>query len=655
MEKILIFAGTTEGRDIADWLASKGLSVSARVVTEYGATRYSDKVDVQRGSLGGAEGIADFVRREGYGLVIDCTHPYATSISAHVKDGAASAGAEYVRVRRKDSPDTAGIVPVPSLDAAIDYLMDKEGNILSTTGSKEVDKYTRIPGYKERVTARVLSTPESVARCAELGFQGKNLVAAQGPFSEDMDYALIRQCDAKYVVTKESGTVGGFEEKLSAARRAGAELIVITRPEDEGISPEEAVKVLSERFGIEPAAAGRRKLSLVGIGMGGDTMTQAARKAIDSADVIIGADRMVDEAGANGKPVYREYLSDKIITYLGENPQYRNAAVILSGDVGFYSGAKKIIEKIDTSEFDVEAVCGISTAVYLCSKALIPWQDAYLVSAHGKYCNLVGAADTHSKTFALLNGKEGVRNLCDDLVKYGMGDLDIIIGCDLGSPEERLFRGKASDMSDRDYGTLCAAIILNPNPVHRRMCIPDTEFIRGDAPMTKSEIRGLSVSKLRIEEDSVVYDIGAGTGSVTIEMALAAYEGWVYAIEKEDAAADLIGQNMLKFRTPNIDVIRGLAPEAMEGLPAPTHAFIGGSSGNLKQIVECLLAKNPDIRMVINAVTVETLGEIASVIKELKLVEEEMINVSVTRTRKVGRYHLMDAQNPVYIAVVRGR
>ena len=291
----------------------------------------------------------------------------------------------------------------------------------------------------------------------------------------------------------------------------------------------------------------------------------------------------------------------------------------------------------------------------MCSKALIPWQDAYLVSAHGKYVNLVGAADTHTKTFALLNGKDGVRKMCDDLMRYGMGDLEIIIGCDLGSEQEKMFRGKASEMSDKDYGTLCAAIILNPHPVKRRMCIPDSEFIRGDAPMTKSEVRGLSVSKLRLDDDSVVYDVGAGTGSVTIEMAMAASEGWVYAIEKEDAAADLIGQNMLKFRVPNIDVIRGLAPEAMEELPAPTHAFIGGSSGNLKQIVECLLRKNPDVRMVINAVTIETAGEIAAVIKELGLVEEEMINVSVTRTRKVGRYHLMDAQNPVYIAVVRGR
>ena len=173
--------------------------------------------------------------------------------------------------------------------------------------------------------------------------------------------------------------------------------------------------------------------------------------------------------------------------------------------------------------------------------------------------------------------------------------------------------------------------------------------------MTKSEVRMLSVAKLRLNDDSVIYDIGAGTGSVSIELAQSAYNGKVYAIEMKDAAADLIEQNKLKFRTPNGEVIRGTAPESMVDLPAPTHAFIGGSSGNLKDIVKCLLEKNPKIRMVINAVTLETAGEIVSVIKELDLNEEEIITVSVDRTRRVGRYHLMDAQNPVYIAVVSGR
>ena len=173
--------------------------------------------------------------------------------------------------------------------------------------------------------------------------------------------------------------------------------------------------------------------------------------------------------------------------------------------------------------------------------------------------------------------------------------------------------------------------------------------------MTKSEVRALSVAKLKICDDSVIYDVGAGTGSVSIEMALCAVNGMVYAIEKEEAAADLIEVNKVKFKTPNLQVIRGLAPEAMADLPKPTHAFIGGSSGNLKDIIACLLDKNPDIRIVINSVTIETLEETTQVIKEFNLVEEEITCINVSKARKLGKYHLMTAQNPVYIAVVRGR
>ena len=173
--------------------------------------------------------------------------------------------------------------------------------------------------------------------------------------------------------------------------------------------------------------------------------------------------------------------------------------------------------------------------------------------------------------------------------------------------------------------------------------------------MTKSEVRALSVAKLKLRPDSIVYDVGAGTGSVSVEMALAAFRGKVYAVEKEDDAANLIEINKKKFKTPNIEVIQGLAPEALEDLPAPTHAFIGGSSGNLKQIIQCILAKNPDTRMVINSVTIETMSETFQVIKELNLVEEDITNINVSRARHLGRYHLMTAQNPVYIAVVRGR
>ena len=232
----------------------------------------------------------------------------------------------------------------------------------------------------------------------------------------------------------------------------------------------------------------------------------------------------------------------------------------------------------------------------------------------------------------------------------------ITIGQDFGYETERVFTGTPEEILKEGFGKLCVALIVNPAPVTSNpISIPDEEFTRGDAPMTKSEVRALSVAKLKISDDSVIYDVGAGTGSVSIEMALVAVNGAVYAIEKEGPAADLIEVNKVKFKAPNVHVIRGLAPEAMEDLPVPTHAFIGGSSGNLKDIVGCLLRKNPDIRIVINSVTIETLEETTQVIREFDLVEEETTCINVSKARKLGKYHLMTAQNPVYIAVVRGR
>ena len=539
----------------------------------------------------------------------------------------------------------------------MDYLKDKEGNILASTGSKDIALYTQIPDYRERVTARVLSTMESVQKCAEYGFSGKNLICAQGPFSEDTNYATLKQIDAKYIVTKDSGTAGGYEDKVRAAMRAGATVVLIERPKEEGSSYEEVVSILEERLGLKMQKAAdprKRTVNVIGIGMGGDGLTLTAKQRIDSSDLVIGAKRMV-ESVAYGKDILEEYRSDEIIEYLRKNPKYSNISVLMSGDIGFYSGAKKLLDKLDRDEFDVHTEPGISSAVYLCSKIGTSWQDVYMTSAHGREANLVGLSRIHPKVFTLLSEEESVHEMAKLFIEYDM-HVTITVGQDFGYDTESIFTGTPEEILSHGFGKLCVALICNDSPVtSNAISIPDEEFTRGDAPMTKSEVRALSVAKLKLSDDSVIYDIGAGTGSVSIEMALVAVNGKVYAIEKEDPAADLIEVNKLKFKTPNVQVIRGLAPEAMSGLPVPTHAFIGGSSGNLKDIVGCLLEKNPDIRIVINSVTIETLEETTQVIREFGLVEEEITCINVSKARKLGKYHLMTAQNPVYIAVVRGR
>ena len=664
MKDVFIFSGTTEGRSLATWLASKGVMVHVRVATDYGADvmEPDDNIDVQVGSCGGAEGIARVISENMYDIVVDATHPYATTVSKHIREGCQQAGAEYIRLRRENSDvSDDDIVTVDTVSDAVDYLKDREGVILAATGSKELDRYTAIPDYRERVVARVLSTMDSVKRAVELGFEGRNLICAQGPFPEDVNYATLKQIDAKYLVTKDSGTVGGYEEKVRAARRAGVTVVLVRKPDDSGHPYDEVVSMLEQRLGIPheeavPEPAGRREVLLVGIGMGPGDMTVRAAEKVRQADLLIGARRMLDAVDTSGRDVLAEYRSDAIVDYIDSHPEYGRIAVLLSGDIGFYSGAKGLLSKIDRSRYDVDTEAGISSAVYLCSKLGETWQDAYLTSAHGRDSNIVGLVNTHPKVFTLLSGEDTVHAMCRQLFDYGLNDVSVTIGQDFGYPTERIFTGTPSECLDTEFGDLCVALIVNPNPDTRNpVGIPDEEFTRGDAPMTKSEVRALSVAKLKLSPDSVVYDVGAGTGSVSVEMALTAFEGRVYAIEREDVAADLIEVNKRKFRASNIEVVRGLAPEAMADLPAPTHAFIGGSAGNLKQIVQCLLDKNPDIRIVINSVTIETMSETLQMIRELNLVEEEFVNITVARSRRLGKYHLMTGQNPVYIAVVRGR
>ena len=660
MSGVFIFSGTVEGRTISKQLADAGADVHVRVATEYGAEvmGYDPNIDVKVGSCGGAEGIASIIRENGYDTVIDATHPYALNITEHIKQACEATGAFYIRLKRSESDtDSDRIVKVSTVQEAVDYLKDKEGNILASTGSKDIALYTQIPDYKERVTARVLSTMESMQKCAECGFSGKNLICAQGPFSEETNYATLKQIDAKYIVTKDSGTAGGYEDKVRAAMRAGAIVVLIERPKEEGSSCDEVVSMLEDRLGLKmdrQTEGSRRVVNVIGIGMGGNGLTLSAKQRIDASDLVIGAKRMV-ESVAMGKNILEEYRSDEIIDYLRKNPQYRYVSVLMSGDIGFYSGAKKLLDKLDGQEFEVNTEPGISSAVYLCAKMGTSWQDVYMTSAHGREANLVGLSRTHGKVFTLLSEQESVHETARLFMDYEM-DVRITVGQDFGYETERIVSGTPEEILKESFGKLCVALIENDSPVTSNpISIPDEEFTRGDAPMTKSEVRALSVAKLKLSEDSVIYDIGAGTGSVSIEMALVAVGGSVYAIEKEDPAADLIEVNKLKFKTPNVQVIRGLAPEAMADLPRPTHAFIGGSSGNLKDIVACLLDKNPDIRIVINSVTLETLEETTQVIKEFNLVEEEVTCVNVSKARKLGKYHLMTAQNPVYIAVVRGR
>ena len=663
---VIIFAGTTEGRTISEYLASCKVPVTACVATEYGETLLTENeyLKVHAGRMDQEE-IAAFIREKGAELVIDATHPYAAVVSENVAVACEREQVDYVRLIRGSSAESVDqAVLVGSVDEAVEYLKKTEGNILATTGSKELFKYTQIPGFEKRVFARVLSTGEVAAACEKLGFVGKNLICMQGPFSEELNIAMLHQFDCKYLVTKETGKAGGFEEKLHAAKAAGATLVLVGRPpEQKGYSYDEVLEMMRIRFHLAAASVlevqptqAKRKVTLVGIGIGTpEGMTVEAAQVIEKADLLVGADRMLAAAADKHKPTFSAYEPRKIGDYLELHPEYQRIVVLLSGDIGFYSGAKRLYEELEQRDFEVDALCGISSVVYFCGKLRTAWEDVCLMSTHGRSANLVGAVKSHHKTFTLLGKGESVHVLCQELMEYGLAHVTVHIGIQLGYEDEKILSGTPEELLKQSIDGLCVALIENETPFSGiRACVDDEEFSRGKAPMTKSEIRSLSVAKLQLPKDAVVYDVGAGTGSVTIELALAAVDGCIYAIERNQEACDLIEENKRKFGTPNIQVVHGLAPEAMEDLPAPTHAFIGGSAGNLKEIITCLLGKNPLIRLVINTVTLETMAEVSECLKALNLIEEETICVNVSRAKKLGAYHLMMGQNPIYIVTCRG-
>ena len=174
-------------------------------------------------------------------------------------------------------------------------------------------------------------------------------------------------------------------------------------------------------------------------------------------------------------------------------------------------------------------------------------------------------------------------------------------------------------------------------------------FIRDIVPMTKEEVREISLCKLHLTEDSILYDIGSGTGSVTVEAAGLSDSVFVYAIERKEEAGVLTEQNRSRFHLDNVEIIRGKAPEALAGLKPATHAFIGGSGGNLKEIIDSLYRINPNMRVVMNAVSIETIGEIKEILKLPYVANPDVVLAQFSHGRNVTDYTLMSADNPVWI------
>ncbi|MCC8152616.1 MAG: precorrin-6A reductase [Lachnospiraceae bacterium] len=816
--KFLVFAGTKEGRELAEYMSAHRIPAVVCVATEYGEELLqSDRwIQVRTGRME-KSGMEELIRDMEPLAVIDATHPYADVATANIRGACEVCGAEYYRLLREESEvkdfcsmreqEESGSENNPekmyffgSVTEAARWLEAQEGNILLATGIKELPCFAETISDRDRIYVRALLQNDIFNQMEKYGLSRKQMICMQGPFSKEMNAATLRMTGAKYLVTKESGAAGGFAEKVEAAKECGAVSVIIRRPVHEtGYSARKIQKIVTEKWNAcvpehsssenragnlsgrgtkysacespedravcsdfdlrmkddaaaqeyreiisvsdvgyvnyrrrmdENASYGNpgenppRRITLLGIGRGSmGSMTTEAVQACSQADCIIGAKRMLDALQEFGKPMVSLYLSDEIAAFVDEHPEYRNIVVAFSGDVGFYSGAKKLLELLKDQEnaaerekgedfsasgcslggsdvlispngcvervecgqalhenisvrdeyephlmagkkstdhqgkVDIRLLPGISSVAYFAARLQTSWEDMTLVSSHGREQNLIGAVRCNEKVFTLASNAASIRSIAQKLVLYGLGMTKMYLGCDLSYSTEKIYGGIAEDFSDFDREGMYVALICNPKAGRTAVThgIPDESFLRAKVPMTKEEVRSISLSKLQLTRDAIVYDVGAGTGSVSVECARMADRGRVYAIEWKEDAWKLVAENRKKFAVANLEIVPGRAPDVFEKLPAPTHVFIGGSGGSLRTILTTILRKNPDVRIVLNCVTLETLTEILTTADELGLGLEDVASVTVAKAARTGKYHLMTGQNPVYVITLVSR
>ena len=391
-------------------------------------------------------------------------------------------------------------------------------------------------------------------------------------------------------------------------------------------------------------------ITLIGMGSGTPgSLTAQGLAALQGADRILGAKRLLatlpEGCTGNRQALYKP---DEILACLAAHPD-EEIALVYSGDTGFYSGASQLLPMLRAFGISCRVLPGLSSVQLLAAAVGRPWQDWTLVSAHGCACDPVAACMINHSVFFLTGGTETPATLCQKLIAAGMGAAHGVVGENLGTEAEAIRYGSAAELAGQTFAPLSVLLVENFDlPQFRSQGWPDEAFLRGDVPMTKQEVRAAALAKLAVSPADTVWDVGAGTGSVSVELALAAPKGRVYAVECEPDACALIRKNREKFRAYNLTLIEGKAPEALDGLPAPDAVFIGGTKGGMEAVLDAVLTKNAAARICISAIALETLGAAIAALTARGLTAE-VTQVAVSRTKPAGRLHLLMANNPTFL------
>lgn len=394
------------------------------------------------------------------------------------------------------------------------------------------------------------------------------------------------------------------------------------------------------------------KIRVIGVGPGDETMmTIQASQAVETSDVLFASERHKGLVRRGFEPM------EPIATVAGRIDAAcrsgKRVSVLVSGDPCLYSLLGLLERKL--GEDRIEVLPGIGAIQTFCARMGVLWQDAKVVSGHGRSLTVSAlgySVRTHAKTILFCDGERGASWAARAMLDEGLEDVRMCVGERLSYPDERLARGTPEQITAMDFDSLCLVWFENPAPQSGLpgFGIEDEAFVRGKIPMTKREVRVQVMAEMNVRPDSVVWDVGAGTGSVSIECARACPMGRVCAVEQKPEGVALIRENARKFHVNNLTVLEGKAPEICEGLPTPTHVFLGGTGGQMRGILDRLKSFHAPIRVTATAVTLESIGELTECFSDARFENVRLSQVSVSRGETLGRYHLLKAMNPVLIA-----
>ncbi len=401
----------------------------------------------------------------------------------------------------------------------------------------------------------------------------------------------------------------------------------------------------------------RGVIHVVGVGNEGpDSLTARALALVEKAEVLVGGQRLLDFFPH--VPAERLTLGakvDEVLAVAAARCATGRVVVLATGDPNYFGITRALRRHVPAEDLDI--VPNVSALQWAFAKAREPWDDATFVTVHGRGLGSLAEAVRGQRKVCLFTDEQNTpAAIARTLLDAALGDYQAILCEDLGGPGERVTRLTLEELASRDAHPLNTLILLGPErpppPPVWAPGLPEDAFDHRKPKLgliTKREIRVLSLARLGLRPDSVVWDIGAGSGSVSIEAARLAPLGRIFAIEKNAEDVEIVRANVAKFAVPHVTVVHARAPERLDEMPDPDAVFVGGSGGSLREILSIAAVRlRPAGRIVVNAITLDTLHETVSVCRELPLAHEAIL-VSIARSKPLLDMMSFEALNPVYI------